>query len=78
MRKMPLSKNCCYECEKRTVGCHCTCEEYDAYSTALREKRQIEYDKRMEERAYEQYVIAAKTRNKTRRYKNEMQNNSYE
>ncbi len=24
---MPLS-NCCYKCQDRFLGCHCTCEKY--------------------------------------------------
>lgn len=26
-------RNCCYECTKRKIGCHGTCEEYKAWKT---------------------------------------------
>ena len=42
-------KRCCYKCEKRTVGCHVTCEDYineqnerKEYYEKLRKERELD------------------------------------
>ena len=32
---------CCYECTKRTVGCHSTCEEYKAAKEAIAKENEL-------------------------------------
>jgi hypothetical protein len=53
----------CQGCEKRTTTCHSTCEDYKAYATAIKEKREIEYKKRMEHHDYMQYQCDTKSAN---------------
>jgi hypothetical protein len=41
-------RNPCYECEKRVLGCHSTCEEYKAFSENKKaaSSKKIEADKK--------------------------------
>lgn len=47
----------CQGCEKRTMNCHSTCEEYKAYSTNIRAKRQLEWEQRVKQAKYEDYKV---------------------
>lgn len=46
----------CYGCEKRTINCHSTCEDYIAFSKAIRERRAMEHKKRSEENDVYRYT----------------------
>ena len=59
-----MSKVCCYGCEKRTLGCHSTCKEYEDWQRALREKRQVEHNKRLEQSVLNDYQIGRKEKMK--------------
>lgn len=37
------SRNCCYQCEKRTAECHATCQEYAEYAKKAEELRTQRY-----------------------------------
>ena len=53
---MPKIKSPCFDCEKRTVGCHSTCEEYKAYSQKNKEQnelRKVAVKKRTEAMTFE-------------------------
>lgn len=52
----------CQGCEKRSKGCHSTCEDYKAYSQAIREKRHIEWKKRVEESVTDRYIKKQKAK----------------
>lgn len=54
---MSNKTTCCYGCEKRTVGCHSTCEDYKAYSNEIRAKRQLEWEQRVKDAKYEGYKV---------------------
>ncbi len=51
-----MKKSSCQGCEKRTLGCHSTCEDYKAYSEALRQKRHIEWKKHVDEGTADGYI----------------------
>lgn len=48
--------NCCYKCDRRTMTCHSTCEDYKKYSDALKKKREQENKERMKNNTYMDYV----------------------
>ena len=35
---MPEENRPCYNCEKRTPSCHCTCEDYKEYKQKIAEQ----------------------------------------
>lgn len=54
---MPKIKSPCLDCEKRTVGCHGSCDEYKEYSKQNKEQNELkraDYIKRTEAVAFEQ------------------------
>ena len=57
-----MIKCSCQGCEKRTKNCHSTCEDYKAYSQALRDRRHIEWKKRVEEGAANGYIKKQKAK----------------
>ena len=36
---MIKGSNCCYQCEDRHIGCHSTCEKYQAYRKEWEERK---------------------------------------
>lgn len=43
-----MNKNCCLNCSKRFIGCHCICDrygEYKEYLEHIKKKRKLEQDK---------------------------------
>lgn len=57
-----MIKCSCKGCEKRTKDCHSVCDDYKAYSHALRDRRCIEWKKRVEEGAADGYIKKQKAK----------------
>ncbi|WP_130806496.1 hypothetical protein [Senegalia massiliensis] len=45
-------KNCCYNCTKREIGCHSTCEEYKEWKAKKKASTSYKRDKE-----YHQYLL---------------------
>ena len=55
---MPEEKRPCYNCEKRTVNCHCTCEDYKAYKKELEEYNETVRKAKAQDRLMSDYIKA--------------------
>lgn len=56
---MSKEKDACYGCERRVVGCHSSCADYQAYCEALSEKKRKIYKERNQEKLLRDYRIKA-------------------
>ena len=54
---MPEENRPCYNCDKRTVNCHCVCEDYKEYKNLLAEQNAEKNKENDKERNYRQYVL---------------------
>ena len=53
---MTMPKTPCYGCDKRTVTCHCECDDYAMFKSAMSDYNAVinsEKDKEREMRSYE-------------------------
>lgn len=73
MNKVP-----CYGCEKRTVNCHSTCEDYIAYSTALKERRAKENAERSKEKVANEFLFERKETMRKKKYFRRRKGDCYE
>lgn len=53
---MPVEKRPCYNCDKRTVNCHCTCEDYKAYKQELSEQKAVLEKEKDKQRIMSSYI----------------------
>ena len=53
----------CKDCERRTLGCHSTCEEYKAYDAKNAERRDKNFeDGKLNQAQVERFINKDKTR----------------
>lgn len=60
-------KCCCFECKKRTMTCHASCEEYKEYLKSNEERRRANLDKRLAEQGYSEHVAGTILRARRKR-----------
>ena len=46
----------CYNCEKRTINCHCDCEDYKAYKQELAEQKAVIEKEKDKQRVMSSYI----------------------
>lgn len=73
MNKVP-----CCGCEKRTITCHSTCEDYIAYSTALKERRAKENAERSKEKATNDFLFGSKENLRKKKFLRRRKGDIYE
>lgn len=61
------SFKCCFNCTKRTVGCHSTCEEYKATKEELYNEQKKTYEGRVKDSIYTGYAVNAARKAKRRK-----------
>lgn len=49
---MNSKDNPCYQCPKRTITCHIDCPEYEKWTLENEQRKQIDRERRADERAY--------------------------
>ena len=56
----------CLNCEKRHVGCHSSCEEYDEFKRNFSEKKEISRKQKENQNIVNDYVFDSRDRQRRR------------